>query len=121
MKTVGIICEYNPFHLGHQRQFRLIRAALGEETALVCVMSGDFVQRGASQARALSVLHGLEGSLDFEQGGEIADRLNAIYLYSRRTLGEARIQKSPEKIEHVQGLIREIRESWAQICGGAEV
>ena len=46
MKTVGIICEYNPFHLGHQRQFRLIRAALGEETALVCVMSGDFVQRG---------------------------------------------------------------------------
>ena len=49
---------------------------------------------------------------------EFADRLNAIYLYSRRTLGEARVERSPEKIEHVQGLIKDIRDSWAQICGG---
>lgn len=47
MKTVGIICEYNPFHNGHQRQFRLIREQLGEDAAIVCVMSGDYVQRGA--------------------------------------------------------------------------
>lgn len=47
MKTVGIICEYNPFHAGHARQFRLIREQLGQETAIVCAMSGQFVQRGA--------------------------------------------------------------------------
>ena len=46
MKTVGIICEYNPFHLGHARQFRLIREVFGPETAIVCVMSGNYVQRG---------------------------------------------------------------------------
>ena len=46
MRTVGIICEYNPFHRGHRRQFDLLRAAHGEDTALVCLMSGDFVQRG---------------------------------------------------------------------------
>ena len=46
MKTAGIICEYNPFHLGHARQFRLIRERLGADTKIVCVMSGNYVQRG---------------------------------------------------------------------------
>ena len=46
MKTVGIICEYNPLHRGHVKQFAQIRRLLGEETAIVCLMSGNFVQRG---------------------------------------------------------------------------
>ena len=46
MKTVGIICEYNPLHKGHVKQFSQIRHLLGEETAIVCLMSGNFVQRG---------------------------------------------------------------------------
>ena len=46
MKTVGIICEYNPFHLGHKKQFDIIRQTFGPETAIVCLMSGNFVQRG---------------------------------------------------------------------------
>ncbi len=44
--TVGIICEYNPLHLGHQKQIQRIRAEFGPETAIVCAMSGNFVQRG---------------------------------------------------------------------------
>lgn len=47
MKITGIICEYNPFHLGHATQFRKIRAQLGDDSAIVCLMSGDYVQRGA--------------------------------------------------------------------------
>ena len=46
MKIVGILCEYNPLHLGHARQISLIRNNSGEETAVVCLMSGNFVQRG---------------------------------------------------------------------------
>lgn len=44
--TVGIICEYNPLHLGHQKQINRIREHFGPETAIVCAMSGNFVQRG---------------------------------------------------------------------------
>lgn len=47
MKIVGIICEYNPLHLGHQKQFRVIRETFGEDSAIVCLMSGNFVQRGS--------------------------------------------------------------------------
>ena len=46
MKTVGIICEYDPLHLGHQRQLELIRRERGADCGIVCLMSGNFVQRG---------------------------------------------------------------------------
>lgn len=46
MASVGIICEYNPFHLGHARQIGLIRQQFGRDAAVVCLMSGQFVQRG---------------------------------------------------------------------------
>ena len=46
MGITGIICEYNPFHLGHRKQFDIIRQRKGEAEAIVCLMSGDFVQRG---------------------------------------------------------------------------
>lgn len=46
MTTVGIICEYNPFHNGHKKQFDMLRRQLGEETRIVCLMSGSYVQRG---------------------------------------------------------------------------
>ena len=47
MKTVGIICEYNPLHLGHQKQIDRIRQEFGDDTVIICAMSGNFVQRGS--------------------------------------------------------------------------
>ncbi len=46
MKTVGIIAEYNPFHLGHKYQIEKIREFFGSETAIIAVMSGNLTQRG---------------------------------------------------------------------------
>lgn len=46
MAAAGIIAEYNPLHLGHCCQLRRLRALLGEETPVICAMSGNFVQRG---------------------------------------------------------------------------
>ena len=40
----GIVCEYNPFHKGHLYQLEKTRQAGAD--AIVCVMSGNFVQRG---------------------------------------------------------------------------
>ena len=44
MRTVGIICEYNPFHTGHKRQIDILRS-MGYD-CIVCVMSGNYTQRG---------------------------------------------------------------------------
>ena len=62
MKIVGILCEYNPMHLGHAKQISRIRELSGPETAVVCLMSGNFVQRGCPAIfdkglRARAALH----------------------------------------------------------------
>lgn len=46
MKICGIICEYNPFHNGHLYQINKTKELLGENSRIVCLMSGNFVQRG---------------------------------------------------------------------------
>lgn len=46
MNAAGIIVEYNPLHMGHVHLLRETRRILGEDTAILCCMSGDFVQRG---------------------------------------------------------------------------
>ena len=40
----GIVCEYNPFHKGHLYQLEKTKQAGAD--AVVCVMSGNYVQRG---------------------------------------------------------------------------
>jgi len=42
MQTAGIICEYNPLHTGHAHHLRMARDA----KTVICLMSGNFVQRG---------------------------------------------------------------------------
>lgn len=46
MNVAGIIAEYNPFHRGHAWQIDETRRVLGADTAVVCAMSGHWVQRG---------------------------------------------------------------------------
>lgn len=43
--SVGIICEYNPFHNGHLHQINEIKKESSEP--IICVMSGNFTQRGS--------------------------------------------------------------------------
>ena len=43
--VTGIICEYNPLHLGHKKQLGIIKAA-DPDGIIVCLMSGNYVQRG---------------------------------------------------------------------------
>ena len=46
MKVCGIIAEYNPFHNGHAYHIQKTKEITGSD-AIVAVMSGNFVQRGA--------------------------------------------------------------------------
>lgn len=63
MKLIGIIAEYNPFHNGHKYHIEESRKAVDDDSAVVCVMSGDFVQRGeaaifSKYARAEAAVRG---------------------------------------------------------------
>jgi len=63
MKVLGIVAEYNPFHKGHSLHIEESKKAISRDTAVVCVMSGDFVQRGeaavfSKYARAEAAIKG---------------------------------------------------------------
>ncbi len=45
MKIAGIVAEYNPFHTGHAHQITQTRVRLGEDCAVIAVMSGNWVQQ----------------------------------------------------------------------------
>jgi flagellar protein FliS len=48
--------------------------------------------------------------------GEIAERLQAIYIFCKKTLIEARVQRSGEKIGQVVALLVNLREAWAKLA-----
>jgi len=45
MKVVGLIVEYNPFHLGHLYHLETAKKVTSSDY-VICVMSGNFIQRG---------------------------------------------------------------------------
>ena len=66
MKVCGIVSEYNPFHNGHALHIEKTRELLGKDTFFICVMSGNYTQRGEPsllpkhyRAEA-SILHGAD-------------------------------------------------------------
>ena len=76
----------------------------------------DFTQRGARQSRALSILHGLEGSLDHEHGGEVAESLATIYGEARRLVIAAGRNNDPAQLSRAREMLAEISSAWDAIA-----
>jgi flagellar protein FliS len=66
--------------------------------------------------RAENIVRHLNGTLDLEQG-ELAVRLQSIYLFCLRHLSRARFEQDPKKLEEVSVLLGELREAWAAVDG----
>ena len=65
--------------------------------------------------KAQDLITELMVSLDFERGGEIAQRLFHLYMYFNRQLVEANMQKDPKPIKDVRRMVAELCSAWAQI------
>jgi flagellar biosynthetic protein FliS len=71
--------------------------------------------KGESLSRATRIVLGLQGSLDLEQGGEIAANLADLYDYCTRRLMHANLKNDIEAVQEVKRLIGEIRDAWSQV------
>ena len=85
--------------------------SLGREKMAV----GDVEARHNYLVKAQRIIGELLSSLDFEKGGEIARNLQRIYTYMLQQLVEANLHDRVEPIDDVIKLLRELRESWAEI------
>ncbi|HEV3001112.1 MAG TPA: flagellar export chaperone FliS [Solirubrobacteraceae bacterium] len=68
--------------------------------------------------RADAIVDELLVTLDRE-AGEIAERLMGIYVFCKRLLIEARVERDPGRIRRTAGLLAELRESWAEVAAAA--
>ncbi len=76
---------------------------------------GAIAEKGVAISRASRIVVGLQGSLDFEKGGDLAQNLNELYSYVTRRLIYANAQNDAGCLQEVQGLMNEIRQAWREV------
>ncbi len=77
------------------------------------------VETNERMRRGELIIEELLCTLDMEAGGEIASRLQGLYVFFLRQLSEARRDSDPEKVEWVATQLGELRTAWAQISQAA--
>ena len=71
---------------------------------------------GEKLRRAEAIIDELLATLDMSVG-DIAERLQALYLFFKEHLMAARLNQDAGKIDEVARLMRELRSAWGQIAG----
>jgi flagellar secretion chaperone FliS len=69
-------------------------------------------EKSSSLARAGRIVVGLQGALDHERGGEIAQNLHELYSYVTRRLFHINAHNDLEALQEVHSLMDEIRSAW---------
>jgi flagellar protein FliS len=83
--------------------------------AEIAMSEGAYLHSYEKLARGEAIIDELLATLNMDTG-EIADRLQSIYVFCKKTLIEARLQRSPEKIGHVVELLGSLREAWVKLA-----
>lgn len=80
------------------------------------LQQGNVSDRGIAISKAIRIVEsGLQQSLNLEVGGEVAERLNALYGYMTRRLLEANTKQSEAMLVEVDGLLATLEEAWVGI------
>jgi flagellar protein FliS len=81
-------------------------------------MSKGFIDRRDYEGKskclggAITILGGLQNSLDLERGGEVAANLDRLYMYMTRRLFAAGVANDNQIIDEVIGLLRTVKDGW---------
>ena len=76
--------------------------------------TGEKIKTTSARVSVLSALQILQGSLDFEQGGEIAQNLYRVYEYIKVCVSDTE-QKDEQKLKICIQIVSEIVDAWEQI------
>ena len=79
------------------------------------IQAKDYGGKAQLINKAIEIIGGLRSFLDFEQGGDLAARLEALYDYMERSLLEASAKNDLAKLDEVLTLLRSVKEGWDDI------
>ena len=72
----------------------------------------EIAMKGKSIGRAIDIVGGLQGSLNKEAGGEIAENLSSLYDYMVNRLLAANSRNDASILDEVSGLMIELKMGW---------
>jgi flagellar secretion chaperone FliS len=79
----------------------------------------ETVAKCAAMGKAIRLIGQLNGTLDMERGGQIAERLRALYEYMLLRLTQANATNDSGIVAEVANLVREIKIGWDGIVTDA--
>jgi flagellar protein FliS len=88
--------------------------------AVAANAAGNHVEATRRLIKAQDVVMELRCSLNFDEGGELARNLDALYAYSFRRLVEANVRRDASAMAEVLAVLEPLRDAWREAClGGA--
>ena len=97
-------------------------ATVAISLARIHMENGQIADKGAAISKAIDLItNGLAASLDKEAGGELAERLAALYEYMAQRLLFANLKNSVAALDEVSELLNALRDAWAQIPNTQQV
>ena len=84
-------------------------------TAEACITAGDIARKAKAASEAGAIIDSLSGCLDLAQGGDIAERLEALYDYASRRVVMANLGNDAAGFAEVAALLDDVFAAWKQI------
>jgi flagellar protein FliS len=119
VRSHGLVADASPTRLV-QIMFEHILSYLA--TASGCMQRikdnrpvNDVIAKGNAMSKAIALIGQLNGTLDMERGGQIAENLRALYEYMLIRLTLANATNDTSLIAEVSGLVAKIKSGWDQI------
>lgn len=82
----------------------------------IYMQQGHIAQKGAAISKAIAIIEdGLRLALDKENGGELAENLDALYDYISFELLQANINNVPERLDEMLNLLDQLKDAWVSI------
>jgi flagellar protein FliS len=84
-------------------------------TARGHIQHNNISEKSKAISRASRIVLGLQGALDFDKGGDLANNLNELYNYITRRLLHVNARNDLAALDEIHGLMTEIRGAWETV------
>lgn len=93
----------------------LFDSAIDDMRRAVCaIRASDVEERATAIRHAMLVFQQLQGTLDFEKGGQVARQFEQFYNLIRAKLLESQLRNSPELMQQQIQFMSEVRDCWVE-------
>lgn len=96
-------------------QLMMERALLKIDLAKTQMREGRTAEKGSNISDAISIINGLQASLNHSADQRLSENFDALYAYMMRRLLEANVHNNDGMLEEVANLLRELKEAWDAI------